>query len=125
MDVGVCHGDLHGGNMHIHNGEVAFFDFEECAFGMRAYDLGTFKWDICGGKDGPDRWSAFLRGYSTVRPLKTPDASWLNTIVLLRELAEAAYGVRNRGYFGENCLMVSDVDEFCKRLKRFAMEMSQ
>ena len=45
MDIGFCHGDVHGFNAHLHEDVLTHYDFEECGFGYRIYDLATFKWD--------------------------------------------------------------------------------
>ena len=118
LDFGICHGDLHGGNLHIHDGKVTHFDFEECAFGYRVYDLATFKWGVCMGDAGPKRWAAFLGGYESVRPVAEEALSLVNTFVIIRELAETAYGIRHVHYFGHNGIMASDIDDMCNRLRK-------
>lgn len=115
LDIGICHGDLHGGNLHLHEGKVIHFDFEECAFGYRVYDLATFKWGVC--RRDRKRWSAFLEGYVSVRPVSDQDLSLINTFVIIRELAETAYGIRHVAYFGHNDIMAADVDAMCDRLR--------
>lgn len=118
MDQGLCHGDLHGGNLHLHDGTVTFFDFEECAFGYRVYDLATFKWGVCPGKKMAAHWSAFQEGYSAVLPLSDRDASLIDPFLIARELAETAYGIRHVQYFGRNAILAADADYACDRLKR-------
>lgn len=120
LDIGICHGDLHGGNMHIYDGRVTFFDFEECAFGYRVYDLATLKWGTCLGSDErrAKRWPAFLEGYETVRPISEPEHSLIDPFVIVRELAETAYGIRHIRDFGHNGIMASDIDNVCYRLNK-------
>jgi len=117
LDRGICHGDLHGGNLHLHEGKVTHFDFEECAFGYRVYDLATFKWGICMGEQGSERWSAFVEGYESIRPISESDFSLVDTFVLIRELAETAYGIRHVKDFGHNDIMAADIDDACDRIK--------
>jgi Ser/Thr protein kinase RdoA (MazF antagonist) len=124
LDRGVCHGDLHGGNLHIHEGIVTHFDFEECAFGYRVYDLATFKWGACRGDSGIERWAAFIKGYLSVRSLSDADLSLVNTFAVIREIAETAYGIRHVGDFGQNDIMASDVDYMCKRFKKLHSALS-
>lgn len=119
LDMGICHGDLHGGNLHLHEGKVTHYDFEECAFGYRVYDLATFKWDICLGSDERNqRWPAFLEGYESLRPITESERSLVGTFVIMRELSELAYGIRHIRDFGANSIMASDIDHVCKRLNK-------
>ena len=70
---GLIHADLHVGNIlyHPENG-YCILDFDQCAFGWRAYDVATFKYNII--ETVPDHltdeiWRCFLEGYNQVRPL--------------------------------------------------------
>lgn len=119
IDQGLCHGDLHGGNLHLHEGKITHFDFEECAFGYRAYDLATFKWGVWWGKQKAKRWSAFLEGYTLERTVSETDLSLIDPFVVIRELAELAYGIRHVQYFGKIDILAGDADEVCTRMKRF------
>lgn len=70
---GLIHADLHVGNIlyHPENG-YCILDFDQCAFGWRAYDVATFKYNII--ETVPDHltdkiWRCFLEGYNRVCPL--------------------------------------------------------
>lgn len=70
---GLIHADLHVGNILYHpdNG-YCILDFDQCAFGWRAYDVATFLYNII--ETVPDHltdeiWRCFLEGYNQVRPL--------------------------------------------------------
>ena len=70
---GLIHADLHVGNILYHpdNG-YCILDFDQCAFGWRAYDVATFKYNII--ETVPDHltdeiWRCFLEGYNQVRPM--------------------------------------------------------
>jgi Ser/Thr protein kinase RdoA (MazF antagonist) len=127
LDIGICHGDLHGGNLHMHEGNVTHFDFEECAFGYRVYDLATFKWGVCLSLDGrcDNRWSAFIEGYESVRSVSKENQSLIDTFVIIRELAETAYGIRHVEDFGHNDIMASDIDRVCARLNNITEMLSE
>lgn len=116
LDFGICHGDLHGGNLHIHEGKVTHFDFEECAFGYRLYDLATFKWGMGSGERRKKCWPAFIDGYKSIRPITESAYSLIDTFVIIRELAETAYGIRHVHDFGHNDIMASDIEQVCGRL---------
>lgn len=124
LDIGICHGDLHGGNMHIHEGKITHFDFEECAIGYRVYDLATFKWGACRGSGGAERWSAFLEGYTSVRSISDANHYLVDPFVFIRELAETAYGIRNVKDFGYNDIMASDINNVCDQLEKYAKIVS-
>ncbi|HYI15527.1 MAG TPA: phosphotransferase [Thermomicrobiales bacterium] len=73
-EFGLCHGDLHPGNVRFANdGTLTLFDFDCCGYGWRGYDLAVFLWNIYGERRPrrwrESRWRAFLRGYAQVRPL--------------------------------------------------------
>lgn len=120
LNIGICHGDLHGGNLHVHDGKVTHFDFEECAFGYRVYDIATFKWGSCLGSDElrAKRWPVFMEGYESIRPISESERSLVDSFVILRELAETAYGIRHIQDFGHNDIMASDIDHVCFRLNK-------
>lgn len=70
---GLIHADLHVGNI-LYNPDDGYciLDFDQCAFGWRAYDVATFKYNI--KETVPDHltdeiWRCFLEGYNRVRPL--------------------------------------------------------
>lgn len=70
---GLIHADLHVGNILYHPDDgYCILDFDQCAFGWRAYDVATFKYNIM--ETVPDHltdeiWRCFLEGYNRVRPL--------------------------------------------------------
>ena len=44
---GFCHGDHHGGNVHIDAaGHMTVFDFDCYGHGWRAYDIAVFRWAL-------------------------------------------------------------------------------
>ncbi|WP_167527127.1 phosphotransferase [Paenibacillus cellulositrophicus] len=66
LHKGTCHGDLHLMNVYIDNNKFTISDFDCCANGFLAYDLGSVRWDFA-FEDG--LWKAFLKGYTEVREL--------------------------------------------------------
>ncbi len=120
MDYGFCHGDVHGGNAHLHDGVLTHFDFEECGFGFRVFDLATFKWGSIGGEKGPVRWAAFTQGYESVRPIKKADIQLLDTFILLRHIWLIAFHMRNSGDFGGDLTSDGYIDHHWKKLKRLS-----
>ena len=120
MDFGFCHGDVHGGNAHLHEGVMRHFDFEECGFGYRVFDLATFKWSLKLNGETPDKWAAFVEGYESVRKIHEADLELMNTFVVLRHIWLIAFHMRNAGDFGGEILGDNYIDRQMKRLKRLS-----
>ena len=69
LDVGFCHGDCHGSNVHNNKGSLTHFDFDCCGFGFRVFELATFKWGCWNDNNGNELWSSFLNGYRSKREI--------------------------------------------------------
>lgn len=80
-EYGICHGDLHGGDVcYDEAGRPVLFDFDSSGVGWRALDIGVFlasdDWmDITTEAEDRRRrkLAAFLEGYSTIRILTEPE----------------------------------------------------
>ena len=69
---GLCHGDLHPGNVRVtKDGQLTLFDFDCLGYGWRSYDLTVFLWNTYGERRTSQwrerRWRTFLGGYREVR----------------------------------------------------------
>ncbi|MFC1716831.1 phosphotransferase enzyme family protein [Candidatus Poribacteria bacterium] len=86
-EYGVCHGDLHGGDVRYGENNIpVLFDFDSSGCGWRALDIGVFlasdEWmDITSEVENrrQSRLAAFLEGYSSIR---RPSESELSVIQL-------------------------------------------
>ncbi len=69
---GMCWGDPHSGNVHFtQDDRLTMFDFDQCGYGWRAFDVAKFfQVAIRGGVSIQVR-SAFLAGYQAVSPLES------------------------------------------------------
>ena len=65
------HGDLHGGNLKWHDGELAVFDFDDSGLATPALDLAISTFYLRDTVDGAE--AALCEGYAQVRPL--PDVT--------------------------------------------------
>jgi len=82
-EYGICHGDLHGGDVCYENGRTpVLFDFDSSGSGWRALDLGVFlasdEWmDTSAGaeKARQRKLAALLKGYATHRELSDNELS--------------------------------------------------
>ncbi|MFC4456677.1 phosphotransferase enzyme family protein [Deinococcus sonorensis] len=67
LTEGTCHGDLHGGNVHVADEVCTHFDFDCGGRGWRAYDVAVFWWSLSLGNKPDSLWEAFLDGYGRAR----------------------------------------------------------
>lgn len=82
----VCWGDPHSGNTHCReNNKMTLFDFDQCGYGWRAFDIGKFRQVSLQGGCSHKVRKAFLEGYETVAPLIPIERD------SLRSLTVAAY----------------------------------
>lgn len=67
---GICWGDPHSGNAHFTpQGEISVFDFDQCGYGWRAFDIAKFLQVSLRGGLGKTIREAFLGGYQAVTVL--------------------------------------------------------
>ena len=67
---GICWGDPHSGNAHFTaSNEVTLFDFDQCGYGWRAFELGKFLQVAMRTGIGHNVRDAFLSGYQSVLPI--------------------------------------------------------
>lgn len=46
LSLGICHGDVHGGNIHHSNNRVSYIDFDGLGKGPVVFDLASYLWSI-------------------------------------------------------------------------------
>ncbi len=82
----VCWGDPHSGNVHFTpDGQLTLFDFDQCGYGWRAFDIAKFfQTSLRTGMSYAVR-NAFLEGYESVLPLHKQE------LQLLPELVQVAH----------------------------------
>ncbi len=69
-NYGICVGDINLTNFHINaNQAITHFDFDQCGYGFRAFEVGKFFSSIHHLKNKEDCMQHFLLGYETVRTL--------------------------------------------------------
>ncbi len=66
----VCWGDPHSGNAHFTpDNQITMFDFDQCGYGWRAFEIGKFRQLALTTGISPTVRKAFLEGYSSLNPL--------------------------------------------------------
>lgn len=87
LEQGICHGDLHGHNVHkTKDGGLTLFDFDCGGPGYRAYDLACYRWAVSRHAPNAEPWDAFLRGYRMERPVAQVDLDAVPVFVAIRTL---------------------------------------
>ncbi|MBE9010922.1 homoserine kinase [Pseudanabaenaceae cyanobacterium LEGE 13415] len=68
---GICWGDPHSGNTHFTEADQpTLFDFDQCGFGWRAFDLAKFRQVALNTGISRRVREAFLQGYRSMSPLE-------------------------------------------------------
>lgn len=66
----VCWGDPHSGNAHFtHDDQLMLFDFDQCGYGWRAFDVAKFRQVSLQAGCSHTIREAFLDGYESIIPL--------------------------------------------------------
>jgi Ser/Thr protein kinase RdoA (MazF antagonist) len=90
LEIGFCHGDLHGHNASYNGDTFTFYDFDCCGWGYRAYDVSVFPWAFAVLGETPERIQsmtrAFLTGYMRRRPLHRVDIVAIPIFVAIRHI---------------------------------------
>jgi len=124
LEIGFCHGDLHGANASESDGSFTAFDFDCCGWGYRAYDLAVFPWgfafDECSMERIEAMGRAYLRGYLRHRPLGERDVDAIPAFVAVREIwlrglhieigDRFGWGWMNAGYYDHHLRVLREWD---------------
>lgn len=118
LDIGFCHGDCHGCNVHYYNGSLTHFDFDCCGLGFRVFELATFKWGVWGDDNEDDLWSMFLKGYRSKREIGAEDIALVGTFVVIRHIWWMALIMGNARDFGYRATSDEFIDHQIGRIKK-------
>jgi len=67
-------GDVNPTNFHIdENKIITHFDFDQCGYGYRVFEIGKFSSSLYGYDIKEDKVNAFVRGYESIRKLSAPE----------------------------------------------------
>lgn len=99
---GICTGDVNPTNFHINdNNEITLFDFDQCGYGYRAFEIGKFISSIHPMKTKPRISKAFTDGYQQVRRLTQDEIyaiPYFEIISVIWVMAIHTYNVDHIGY---------------------------
>ncbi len=120
---GSCHGDHHGGNIHIdQDGLLTLFDFDCYGYGWRAYDIAVFLLGLSlrfgqsgtGKGKATRRWNAFLRGYESIRKLGAAEREAISLFVPVRHLWLMGLHAQGIDVWGYSLMQDTDFDRHLK-----------
>ena len=78
---GVCWGDPHSGNVHFTpDNQITLFDFDQCGYGWRAFDLAKFLQVSLNAGINRKVKDALFVGYQQVQPLTDAETSSLQAL---------------------------------------------
>lgn len=73
-DFGICTGDINLTNFHINsNNVITHFDFDQCGYGFRAFEIGKFTVGFRNSDHKRDKIISFIDGYESVREISKDD----------------------------------------------------
>ncbi len=99
---GVCSGDINPNNFHINdNNKITLFDFDQCGYGYRAFEIGKFISSIHSNKNKQEIAKAFINGYQCIRQLDQSEIEaipYFEIIAMIWVMAIHAYNADHIGY---------------------------
>ena len=79
---GICVGDVHSGNAHFTEQNLpTLFDFDQCGYGWRAFDIGKFLHVALRMKIEVKVRNSFIEGYQAIRKLEDAELASIPVFV--------------------------------------------
>ncbi len=102
---GICMGDVNLNNFHINDdGDITLFDFDQCGFGFRAFEIGKFASSLPRDSQKMSLLNAFLAGYRQVRGLTEQELSAIPWYEVVSVVWVMAIHARNSARIGQKYL---------------------
>ncbi len=118
---GICWGDPHSGNAHFtDDNQITLFDFDQCGYGWRAFDLGKFlQVSLTAGISRKTR-DAFFEGYEKVQRMSSQELDSLPAWTQAAHIWSWSIGIRAAAIHCWSRLDQSYFNRRLERLKRFS-----
>ena len=121
---GICTGDINFRNFHINdNNEVTLFDFDQCGYGYRAFEIGKFQSAMHHLAEKDNFMKIFLEGYQQVRPLSEADLRAIPYFEILSIIWVLTIYVDNSDFIGHILLKPSFWKQRIDRLKELESQL--
>lgn len=115
----VCWGDPHSGNVHFtETNEITLFDFDQCGYGWRAFDIAKFLQVTSQAGISPSVRKAFLNGYQLIQPLEDLELQTMQALMQVAQIWSWAISVKSAIAHNHSKL---DASYFHQRLEHFKM----
>jgi Ser/Thr protein kinase RdoA (MazF antagonist) len=115
----VCWGDPHSGNVHFtETNEITLFDFDQCGYGWRAFDIAKFLQVTLQAGTSPSVRKAFLQSYQTTQPLEPIELTCMQPLTQVAQIWSWAISVKSAVVHNHSKL---DHSYFHHRLEHFKM----
>ena len=115
---GLCIGDVNPTNFHIDNNKITVFDFDQCGYGYRAFEIGKFFSSIRSHNKKFEIQEAFLKGYQSIRPLNQIEQEAIPIFEIISVIWVMAIQVANADRIGFKYLEKSYWDRRLGDLKQ-------
>ena len=98
---GICIGDINASNFHIdHNRQITLFDFDQCGYGFRAFEIGKFISSLKSHRMKRALVDAFLDGYQQGRCLSPAELEAVPYFQLVAVIWVMAIHAKNANLIG-------------------------
>lgn len=98
---GICIGDVNTTNFHVTDeGKITLFDFDQCGFGARAFELGKFASSLHSHRMKRTLVNAFLDGYQQRRSLSRAECEAIPYFELVAHIWVLAIHAKNANRIG-------------------------
>jgi Ser/Thr protein kinase RdoA (MazF antagonist) len=115
----ICWGDPHSGNVHFtETNEITLFDFDQCGYGWRAFDIAKFLQVTLQAGISPSVRKAFLQGYQSSQPLEDIELKCMKPLIQAAQIWSWAISVKSAIVHNHSKL---DASYFHQRLEHFKM----
>ena len=102
---GMCIGDVNPSNFHVDAaGNLTLFDFDQCGFSWRAFEIGKFLASIVNRDNAEVLERSFLTGYSAERKLTKEELRSLPYFKVIAFIWVMSLHAENVDYIGHACL---------------------
>jgi Ser/Thr protein kinase RdoA (MazF antagonist) len=121
LDRGPCHGDLGPKNVLVEGDALTALDFDRCGSGWRAYDFApAYRATREAGKES--LWEAFVRGYTSLRPIGHGDLAAVPVVRAMRQLEMFGVFASNASRWGAFTVSDRTLDRWLEGLQKLAQE---
>lgn len=121
---GICIGDINATNFHISpDNRITVFDFDQCGYGYRAFDIGKFFSSIQTLTHKRELSTAFLNGYQQVRLLSGDEIRAIPLFEIISVIWVMAIHVYNVERIGYKMLEKPFWDRRLARIKKMEMAL--